>query len=216
MVWQAAEPFISHRPAGNQRPQPDWWDDECYQQLVSRNAAWRKWRRERTTNAREAFCRKRLQFHHLVRRKKVAFWSSWLRMQEGLSRSNPRAAARNVRAQLAPGRHGLPRSMRSPDESGGRVEGEQCLNAWRDHFRDVPSSLLSRPQSDVQNTSFVSPAPGDVMARVALLRRNMSSMAGPLDFPFTAAELQHVLSQLPSHRAPGPDGRLMSCFRFRT
>ena len=62
MVWQAAEPFISHRPAGNQRPQPDWWDDECYQQLVSRNAAWRKWRRERTANAREAFCRKRLQF----------------------------------------------------------------------------------------------------------------------------------------------------------
>ena len=111
MVWQAAEPFISHRPTGNQRPQPDWWDDECYQQLVSRNAACR----ERTANAREAFCRRRLQFHHLVRRKKVAFWSSWLRVQEGLSRSNPRAAARNVRAQLAPGRHGLPRSMRSPN-----------------------------------------------------------------------------------------------------
>ena len=34
----------------------------------------------------------------------------------------------------------------------------------------------------------------------------MSSTAGPLDFPFTAAELPHVLSQLPSHRTPGPDG----------
>ena len=116
MDWQAAGPITSRCPVGNQRPQPDLWHDGCYQQLVSRNAAWRGWRCEHTTNEHEVFSRKWLQFHHFARRKhkkKTVLWSSWLNMPETLSRSNPRAAARYVRAQLAPNRGGLPRSMSS-------------------------------------------------------------------------------------------------------
>ena len=46
----------------------------------------------------------------------------------------------------------------------------------------------------------------DITSRVAALRRDMPSTLGQLDFPFTEAELQNVLSQLPLHRAAGPDG----------
>ena len=93
IVWQAAEPHASSRSGGSRRPQPDWWDDACYELLVARNAAWRQWRREQTSSARETFRQKRLEFHHLVRRKKSSFWSSWLSRQKGLSRSNPQLAA---------------------------------------------------------------------------------------------------------------------------
>ena len=203
IVWQAAEPHASSRSGGNRRPQPDWWDDACYELLVARNAAWRQWRREQTSSARETFRQKRLEFHHLVRRKKSSFWSSWLSRQESLSRSNPRLAARNVRTQMGQSHGGLPRSMRS---AGHRLEGDQCLAAWRDHFRNVPSVCDGRLRADVATDSASAAASSDITSRAAALRRDMASLSGPLDFPLSAAELQHVLSQLPSHRAPGPDG----------
>ena len=46
MFWVAANPRDSIKRQ-NRRPQPDWWDDECYDKMVSRNAAWRCWCRER-------------------------------------------------------------------------------------------------------------------------------------------------------------------------
>ena len=203
LVWQGPEPFTTGYRRGNHRPQPDWWDDECYDQMVSRNAAWRRWRRERTPSAFDTFRQKRLQFHHVVRRKKAGLWSSWLCSQERLSRSNPRLAAHNVRAQLGADQRTLPRSMRCP-ASGRRVEGSDCLDAWRAHFRDVP--VAAQPEPAVQ----CSPPPVsealDITSRVAALRRDMPSTLGQLDFPFTEAELQNVLSQLPLHRAAGPDG----------
>ena len=187
------------RCGGNRRPQPDWWDDECYDQLVSRNAAWRRWRRERTASAHVAFRQKRLQFHHVVRRKKSCFWSSWLSSQERLSRSNPRLAARDVHEQLGTNQRTLPRSMRCP-ASGRQVEGNDCLDAWRDHFR------AAQPMPPVQGSARVDPTSSEITDRVAALRRVMLTLSGQLDLPFTEAALQNVLSQLPLHRAAGPDG----------
>ena len=34
LVWQGAEPFTTGYRRGNHRPQPDWWDDECYDQMA--------------------------------------------------------------------------------------------------------------------------------------------------------------------------------------
>ena len=112
-------------------------------------------------------------------------------------------AARNVRAQMGRSQSGLPRSMRS---AGHRLEGDQCLAAWRDHFRNVPSVCDGRLRADVPTDSASAVSSSDITSRAAVLRRDMPFLSGPLDFPLSAAELQHVLSQLPSHRAPGPDG----------
>ena len=181
------------------RPQPDWWDSECYDLMVARNAAYRLWRRERTPAAREAFRTKRIRFHHLVRRKKAQFWNDWLNTQEQVARDNRRMAAQNIRQQMGMRRRVLPCAMRSSDPRGGLVEGPACLDAWRAHFRDAP--LNARPavssRSDLQ-------APG-VESTVQQLRASMQTI-GDLDFPFSEAELAQVLQELPCDRSPGPDG----------
>ena len=100
----------------------------------------RHWRRERTPAARAAFCAKRLQFHHLVRRKKAQFWNTWLHTQERLAHENPRVAAQNICQQMGIRQRTLPSVMRSPESNGGHVEGPSCLDAWRTHFRNVPRS----------------------------------------------------------------------------
>ena len=53
MCWDTANQVDSSR-CRNRRPQLDWWDDECFDAMVSR----------------EYFRALRLQFHHFVRRKK--------------------------------------------------------------------------------------------------------------------------------------------------
>ena len=180
------------------RPQPDWWDSECYDLMVARNASYRLWRRERTPVAREAFRTKRIRFHHLVRRKKAQFWDDWLNTQEQLARDNPRMAAQNIRQQMGMRRRVLQCAMRSSDPRGGLVEGR--IDAWRAHFRDVP--LNARPavssRSDPQ-------APG-VESTVQQLRASMQASVGDLDLPFSEAELAQVLQELPCDRSPGPDG----------
>eukprot|EP00439_Symbiodinium_sp_Y106_P008157 s9111_g1.t1 len=90
--------------------------------------------------------------------------------------------------------------MRCPD-SARRVEGNDCLDAWRDNFRNVPANAQL-----VQGSARPDPDPSDITNRAAALRRDMATMSGQLDFPPTEAELQNVLSQLPLHRAAGPDG----------
>ena len=196
MFWVAADPrdFIKRR---NRRPQPDWWDDECYDRMVSRNAAWHCWCRERTSESREIFRSKRLEFHHLVRRKKAAFWHAWLEMQDRVSPANPRIAARNIRRQFGPTRRPLPISMRCHASRNGTMEGAACLDACRCHFRDVPSSV-GASSSNSQG----------LHADVFRLRRTMSATAttSSLDFAFSQPELQRVLQDLPADRAPGPDG----------
>ena len=72
MFWVAANPRDSIKRQ-NRRLQPDWWDDECYDKMVSRNAAWHCWCRERTSESREIVRSKQLEFHHLVRCKKAFF-----------------------------------------------------------------------------------------------------------------------------------------------
>ena len=114
-----------------------------------------------------------------------------------------RSVPQHVRTQMGQSHGGLPRSMRS---AGHRLEGDQCLAAWRDHFRNVPSVCDGRLRADVATDPASAAASSDITSRAAALRRDMASLSGPLDFPLSAAELQHVLSQLPSHRAPGPDG----------
>ena len=96
----------------NRPPQPDWWDDEGNDEMVSRNAAWRCWCRERTTESREIIRSKRLEFHDLVRRKKAAFWHAWFEMQDRVSSANPRVAARSICRHFGPIRRPLPISMR--------------------------------------------------------------------------------------------------------
>ena len=132
----------------------------------------------------------------MVRRKKSCFWSSWLSSQERLSRSNPRLAARDVHEQLGTNQRTLPRSMRCP-ASGRQVEGNDCLDAWRDHFR------AAQPMPPVQGSARVDPTSSEITDRVAALRRVMLTLSGQLDLPFTEAALQNVLSQLPLHRAAG-------------
>ena len=70
MLWQSAP---DPRPeSSGRRPQPDWWDDDCYDDaMAAGNAAWRPWCHERMPDAQQVFRGKRLQFHHLVRAKKV-------------------------------------------------------------------------------------------------------------------------------------------------
>ena len=93
--------------------------------------------------------------------------------------------------------------MRCPD-SARRVEGNDCLDAWRDNFRNVPAN--AQLVQAVQGSARPDPDPSDITNRAAALRRDMATMSGQLDFPPTEAELQNVLSQLPLHRAAGPDG----------
>ena len=116
-------------------------------------------------------------------------------MQDRVSSANPRIAARNIRRQFGPTRRPLPISMRSPASRNGTVEGAACLDAWRCHFRDVPSSV-GASSSNSQS----------LRADVSRLRRTMSATRSSLDFPFSQPELQRVLQDLPADRAPGPDG----------
>ena len=71
----------------------------------------------------EQLCAKKLQFHHLVRRKKAQFWNTWLRTQERLAHENPRVAAQNIRQQMGIRQRTLPSVMRSPESNGGHVDG---------------------------------------------------------------------------------------------
>ena len=189
LMWSLPRQTVRNTQA-LRRPQPDWWDPECYDLMVSRNAAYRLWRRERTPAARAAFRAKR-RFHHFVRRKKAQFWNTWLRAQEQLAGDNPRMAAQNIRQQMGMRRHVLPCAMRSSDFCGGLVEGPACLDAWRAHFRDVP--LNARP-------TVVSPGKfaADVEGAVQQLRASMPSNVGHLDFPLSEAELTQVLQELPA------------------
>ena len=41
MLWQSV-PDPGPKPSGR-RPQPDRWDDDCYDAMAARNAAWRRW-----------------------------------------------------------------------------------------------------------------------------------------------------------------------------
>ena len=87
------------------RPPPDLWDDECYDVMVGRNAAWRRWCRECTAEAQQTSRAKRLHFHHLVR-KKPHFRHLWLRVQESLAVSHP--ARRDAGGALFPSRSSSP------------------------------------------------------------------------------------------------------------
>ena len=129
LMWSLPGQTV-HNTQALRRPQHDWWDSECYDLMVSRIAACRLWRRERTPAARSAFRAKRVRFHQ--------FWNTRLRAQEQLAGDNPRMAAQNIRQQMGMRRHVLPCTMRSSDSRGGLVEGPACLDAWRAHFRDVP------------------------------------------------------------------------------
>ena len=190
------------------RPQPDWWDFECYDLTVARNAAFRLWRREHTPAARAEFRAKRLQFHHLVRRKKAQFWNTWLHAQEQLAHDNPRLAAPNIRQQMGMQRRTLPHAMRSSDSCGGGiVEGPACLDAWRANFRDVP--LDARPAASAQTDSQVCA----VAAAAQQLRNSMRASPGNFDFPFSEGDLLQVLQELPCDRSPGPDGLPYEAFR---
>ena len=133
MLWQSA-PSPPSIPSGR-RPQPDWWDDECYDVMVGRNAAWRRWCCERTPEAQQAFRAKRLQCHHLARKKKTRFWQTWLQAQKRTAVSNPAITARHIRRQLGVTRGSLPRGMRNASPEGGCLEGNACVDAWRCHFR---------------------------------------------------------------------------------
>ena len=200
MFWDTANPIDSSR-CRNRRPQPDWWDDECFDAMVSRIAAWRRWCREQTPQSREYFRALRLQFHHLVRRKKATFWQGWLASQER-NAANSRLTARNIRQQLGPVRRNVPISMRSHPSHCGTLEGAACLEAWRCHFRDVPSSVMPAPSNYP-----------DLCDDVHRLRRTMSTTTSSLDFPFSEPEPQRVLQQLPANRATGPDGLTYELFR---
>ena len=145
MLWHSCAPTLHPERVGR-RPQPDWWDGECYDAMVGKNAAWRRWCCERTPAAQQALRAKRLHFHHLVRKKKAIFWHTWLQSQEHATQSNPCIAARNIRRQLGTSRHSVPRCMRSASPECNYVEGEACLEAWRCHFRDVPASAVPGPR----------------------------------------------------------------------
>ena len=121
MFWDTANQVDSSR-CRNRRPQPDWWDDECFDVMVSR----------------EYFRALRLQFHHFVRRRKTTFWHGWLASQER-NAANPRLTARNIRQQLRPVRRNVPTSMRSHLSNCGTLEGRG--------FRDVPSSVIPAPST---------------------------------------------------------------------
>ena len=102
MFWDTANPIDSSR-CRNRRPQPDWWDDECFNAMVSRNAAWRRWCREQIPQSREYFRALRLQFHHLVRRRKPRFGKvGWHRKSATLqTRATRLGTSANNLAQFA-------------------------------------------------------------------------------------------------------------------
>ena len=173
------------------------WDDECYNMMVRRNAAWRSWCREGTAQARDAYSSMRRAFHYLVRKKKALYWHSWLQAQERAS------AARNIRRQFGPSRRPLSANMRSSSPHGGAVEGAACIEAWRCHFRDVPVSAGS-----------VSASSPDLETDVRRLRRQMYATASRFDFLLSEPELLQVLQQLPANRAPGSDGLTYELYRI--
>ena len=139
----------SRRPEVH-RPQWDWERFDC---MVARNAAWGRWRRERTTESHEDFRTKRFRSHHLVRQMKRLFWQTWLETQCRLSVENPRLAARAIRRQLGSTRRRLPSSMSSPADPNLRISGAAALSAWCNHFRDVPESAATQNQGGTQATA---------------------------------------------------------------
>ena len=205
MLWHSCAPTLRPKRVGG-RPQPDWWDGECYDAMVGKNAAWRRWCRERTPAAQQALRAKRLHFHHLVRKKKAIFWHTWLQSQEHAAQSNPCIAARNIRRQLGTSRHSVPRCMRSASSECNYVEGEACLEAWRCHFRDVPASAVPGPRESGVDAQDLAP-------RLRRLREQMACTTGRLDYPFSEPELVQVLQELPLKKAPGPDGLTYEAFK---
>ena len=195
----------SRRPEVH-RPQWDWERFDC---MVARNAAWGRWRRERTTESHEDFRTKRFRSHHLVRQMKRLFWQTWLETQCRLSVENPRLAARAIRRQLGSTRRRLPSSMSSPADPNLRISGAAALSAWCNHFRDVPESAATQNQGGTQATA----QNHDHAASVRRLRGSMSAESGHLDYTFAEPELLCVLSQLPLGRAAGPDGLPYEAFR---
>ena len=85
IVWDA-EPGLYRCPRANAQRQPSWWNDDCFDAMVARNAAWRQ--RNRFPELDSNFRAARNHFYRVFRRAKTAFWSNWLQPVE---RMCPRA-----------------------------------------------------------------------------------------------------------------------------
>ena len=160
MFWDAARPQTAR--ASRHQPQPDWWDDECYNMMARRNAAWRSWFPEGTAQARDAFRSMRRAFHHLVAKRKPCIGIVGFKRKNVLQLHALSLQRVIFARQFGPSRRPLPANMRSSSPHGGTVEGAACIDAWRCHFRNVPVSAGS-----------VSASSPDLESDVRRLRRQM-------------------------------------------
>ena len=75
ILWHA-DPSLCRHPCVHSQTQPSWWNDECFEALLARNAAWRQ--RNRAPEMDSTFRSARNHFHRVVRSAKAKHWSNWL------------------------------------------------------------------------------------------------------------------------------------------
>ena len=181
IVWDA-EPGLYRCPRANAQRQPSWWNDDCFDAMVARNAAWRQ--RNRFPELDSNFRAARNHFHRVFHRAKTAFWSNWLQRVE---RMCPRANSCRVAPRLSPSAQATPH------------ERDDCVHQWRQHFQEASS--LSAVSFDRRHHARVCHR----VRRIRETREAPHDTHSHLDAPFTREELQAALRQCAQEKSPGCD-----------
>ena len=195
ILWHA-DPSLYRHPRVHSQTQPSWWNEECFEALLARNAAWRQ--RNRAPEMDCTFRSARNHFHRVVRSAKAKHWSNWLHRVEQLQRVCPRAAAHVVRRRFRKSVCRVAPRL-SPSSLATLREQNDCMNRWRMHFRDAAPMHVEN--FDARHFSRV-------RRRVQFIRSTRDSQChvhGGDGTQFTLAELKTALQHCHLDKAPGCD-----------